>query len=559
MATVPIRPCWFVNTRTDGKEHRQHFLDSGTWQGSTKSADTIAKIRPGDRIALKATRPRSHDLPFPSAGNQTSAMTIYATGIVQSRANTEHVIEIDWQSQQERTWYFYTHASSPWQVLPDDWMTSALIDFTFNNAAQDYDRFRHASYWYDRFSDDAIIAAGHALPEGTSTTPDTQRWRDALLERINAWCHEHQSPDIYRQAFQQRYLAELQALFPANSTASATIDRQFQALRDEGLLSFIKRGHYQLNQPGQLSLKSPDNSYTLETLQADGCFLSSDTLHAILNTLQHKKNLILQGPPGTGKSWLAKRLAWALSGRKEGKEVRAVQFHPNLSYEDFVRGWRPCGTGQLELIDGPFLQLVQQAHQQPDRAHIMVVEEINRGNPAQIFGELLTLLENSKRSPQDALELSYGEGKARMLYLPKNIYLIGTMNIADRSLALVDLALRRRFAFINLTPQFNARWQQWLRTQHNFSDVLINQLQQRIETLNQLISDSPGLGEQYQIGHSYLTPSDPRIQGAAGWDWFREVINYELFPLLEEYWFDQPQQARDQHSALLAGLPEHHQ
>jgi len=299
-------------------------------------------------------------------------------------------------------------------------------------------------------------------------------------------------------------------------------------------------------------------TYSLETLQADGCFLSSDTLKAILNTLQHKKNLILQGPPGTGKSWLAKRLAWALSGRKESEEVRAVQFHPNLSYEDFVRGWRPSGNGQLELIDGPFLQLVQQAHQQPERAHIMVVEEINRGNPAQIFGELLTLLENSKRSPQDALELSYGEGESRMLYLPKNIYLIGTMNIADRSLALVDLALRRRFAFINLTPQFNTRWQQWLRSRHNFSDTLISQLQQRIESLNQLISDSPGLGEQYQIGHSYLTPCDPCIQGEAGWAWFREVIDYELYPLLEEYWFDQPQQARDQRSALLTDLPGSH-
>ncbi len=145
-------------------------------------------------------------------------------------------------------------------------------------------------------------------------------------------------------------------------------------------------------------------------------------------------------------------------GQKDENSLRAVQFHPNLSYEDFVRGWRPSGEGKLTLVDGPFLEIINEAKKDASIKHVVVIEEINRGNSAQILGEMLTLLEADKRTPSEALELSYRRTEGERIHIPANLYVIGTMNIADRSLALVDLALRRRFAFFDLKPTFGDAW-----------------------------------------------------------------------------------------------------
>ena len=151
--------------------------------------------------------------------------------------------------------------------------------------------------------------------------------------------------------------------------------------------------------------------FTVEDIVDDGCFVDQQRISSILNRLRSKKNLILQGPPGTGKTWLAKRLAWALVGRKDASRVRAVQFHPNLSYEDFVRGWRPSSDGTLDLVDGPFLEMLEAATRDAEGTYVLVIEEVNRGNPAQILGEMLTLLEADKRNPDSALELTYKAGR----------------------------------------------------------------------------------------------------------------------------------------------------
>lgn len=204
--------------------------------------------------------------------------------------------------------------------------------------------------------------------------------------------------------------------------------------------------------PAQFSEKL---AYTTQSIVDEGCFVPKSELDTMLERLREKKNLILQGPPGTGKTWLAKKLAYALTGARDEARIRAVQFHPSLSYEDFVRGWRPAGNGQLTLTDGPLMEMVQLAHGDPEHPHIVLIEEINRGNPAQILGEMLTLLEADKRNPESALTLLYRKEQDERVYLPPNLYVIGTMNIADRSLALVDLALRRRFAFVSLFPRID--------------------------------------------------------------------------------------------------------
>ena len=295
----------------------------------------------------------------------------------------------------------------------------------------------------------------------------------------------------------------------------------------------------------------PDR-YTVIDIGDDGCFVDQQRISNILDRLRSKKNLILQGPPGTGKTWLAKRLAWALVGRKDANHVRAVQFHPNLSYEDFVRGWRPSSDGTLDLVDGPFLEMREAAIRDEKGKYVLVIEEVNRGNPAQILGEMLTLLEADKRDADSALELTYKREGEQGIHLPPHLYVVGTMNIADRSLALVDLALRRRFAFVDLVPEIGERWQRWVKEQCGFDDSVLSDIQARMSNLNQTIESDSKLGRQFQVGHSYVTPP-PGVETNPG-AWYRDVVESEIGPLLDEYWFDEPSKAQREREKLLEGL-----
>lgn len=299
---------------------------------------------------------------------------------------------------------------------------------------------------------------------------------------------------------------------------------------------------------------APIVPYSVEDILKEGCFLDRAEIDLLLDRLRTKKNLILQGPPGTGKTWLAKRLAFALMGQKDDSKVRAVQFHPNLSYEDFVRGWRPTGEGKLSLADGVFMEAIKAARKEPSSKFLVVIEEINRGNPAQIFGELLTLLEAGKRTPSEALELCYpdADGVRRPVHIPENLYVIGTMNIADRSLALVDLALRRRFAFVGLEPRLGSVWRQWVVKSCGIDEALVTEIEQRIVDLNERIASDARLGKQFRIGHSYVTPVH-RVEAGDTKKWFRQVVETEIGPLLEEYWFDAPDEAHKATAQLIQG------
>lgn len=299
---------------------------------------------------------------------------------------------------------------------------------------------------------------------------------------------------------------------------------------------------------------APIVPYAVEDILKDGCFLERAEIERLLDRLRTKKNLILQGPPGTGKTWLAKRLAFALMGQKDDSKVRAVQFHPNLSYEDFVRGWRPTGEGKLSLADGVFMEAIKAASKDPSSKFVVVIEEINRGNPAQIFGELLTLLEAGKRTPNEALELCYpdADGKRRPVHIPENLYVVGTMNIADRSLALVDLALRRRFAFVGLEPRLGQVWRDWVVKECAIDPGLVADIERRIADLNEQIAADARLGKQFRIGHSYVTPAH-RLEAGDTKKWFQQVVETEIGPLLDEYWFDAPDEAQKAIAQLTQG------
>lgn len=292
--------------------------------------------------------------------------------------------------------------------------------------------------------------------------------------------------------------------------------------------------------------------YSVSDILKDGCFLSLTEIERLLERLRTKKNLIIQGPPGTGKTWIARRLAYALMGERDDRRIRAVQFHPNLSYEDFVRGWRPTADGKLAIVEGVFMDAIRAASMNPEAKFVVLIEEINRGNPAQIFGELLTLLEAGKRTPREALELSYpdSDGQRRPVHVPENLFVLGTMNIADRSLALVDLAFRRRFAFTTLEPKLGDSWREWVVQQCGVEADQALAIEHRMTSLNRKIEQD--LGTHFRIGHSYVTPTQ-RLQPGATRDWFIQVAETEIGPLLEEYWFDSPKTAKEALDQLIAG------
>ena len=299
------------------------------------------------------------------------------------------------------------------------------------------------------------------------------------------------------------------------------------------------------------------DSYGIDDIKNDGCFVRKKDLSDALFQLRSKKNLILQGPPGTGKTWLAKRLANALIGVNSDDtqcdQVRRIQFHPSLSYEDFVRGWRPKSGGKLDLVDGAFLKAVNAASLNLDSDHVIVIDEINRGNTAQIFGEMLTLIESDKRSENEAIEIAYPRHDGERIHVPDNLHIIGTMNIADRSLALVDLALRRRFAFMSLKPVLDERWVKWCVKKAGIDPKVVDRVGNAVRDLNEQITLDSSLGKQYRIGHSYVTPSADEVV-EDGREWFRQAIVSGIDPLLHEIWFENPEKAKGHVNRLLESV-----
>ncbi|WP_162888170.1 AAA family ATPase [Sphingomonas mesophila] len=280
----------------------------------------------------------------------------------------------------------------------------------------------------------------------------------------------------------------------------------------------------------------------LETL-----FLERDVAEDILLLWRAKKNIILQGPPGVGKSYAAQRLAYALMGLRDRDRLRFVQFHQSYSYEDFVEGFRPTETG-FALKSGKFVEFCREAEGDPDRTYVFIIDEINRGNLSKIMGELMVLIEPDKREAEWAMPLASGRAP---FFVPKNVYLLGLMNTADRSLAVVDYALRRRFAFVGLQSNLSSPKFREQLTGAGVSDALVTTLVERVGLLNaEIVGDVANLGPGFAIGHSFFCsgPLDEEDET----DWYARVIRTEIAPLLREYWFDAPIKAEQWTEQLLA-------
>lgn len=264
--------------------------------------------------------------------------------------------------------------------------------------------------------------------------------------------------------------------------------------------------------------------YTMNDFLED-VFVDEGTYATLKNLLERKSNLILQGAPGVGKTYIATKLAYSIIGSKDTNRVKMVQFHQSYSYEDFIMGYRPTEKG-FEITPGPFYEFCKLAEPNPSDSYFFIIDEINRGNLSRIFGELLMLIEKDKREKE--LRLLYSN---ELFSVPKNIYIIGMMNTADRSLALIDYALRRRFAFFELEPALKS--EKFIAKMAEYKIDKFKSLVDCVIKLNDAISEDEALGRGFRIGHSYLYSQEKPDEG-----WLKGVVEYELIPLLHEYWFD---------------------
>ena len=244
--------------------------------------------------------------------------------------------------------------------------------------------------------------------------------------------------------------------------------------------------------------------------------------------LLSKKNIILQGAPGVGKTFSAKRLAYSIMGEKDNSRIEFIQFHQNYSYEDFIMGYKPKEGGGFELKRGVFYNFCKKAQNDPSKAYFFIIDEINRGNLSKIFGELLMLIERDYRGGKNEIRLAYND---ETYFVPKNLYIIGMMNTADRSLAMIDYALRRRFSFFDIRPGFDSNGFKTYKA--SMKNELFNQVIDAIKNINKDIEKDDSLGKGFCIGHSYFCN-----QSSIDKMWLSNVINYDIIPMLSEYWFD---------------------
>lgn len=297
----------------------------------------------------------------------------------------------------------------------------------------------------------------------------------------------------------------------------------------QGSLFKLTRSEYEfildmIREENPIVTASSSDAYTKDDFLNE-VYMTEERYETLVNVLRNKKNIILQGAPGVGKTFAARRLAWSMMGEKDDSRIEFVQFHQNYSYEDFMMGYKPVEDG-FELKYGIFYRFCQKAANQPDKEFFFIIDEINRGNMSKIFGELLMLIGKDYRGTK--MTLAYN---GLPFSVPKNLYIIGMMNTADRSLAMIDYALRRRFSFFEIEPGFDS--QGFISYQNGLNSETLDELISKVKELNRKIAADKSLGRGFCIGHSYFCGRDVCTD-----EWLHSVVDYDILPMLSEYWFD---------------------
>ena len=299
----------------------------------------------------------------------------------------------------------------------------------------------------------------------------------------------------------------------------------------QGSLFKLTRGEFDfildmIREENPISTDAAIDAYTKSDF-LDEVYMTEKRYENLVAVLRNKKNIILQGAPGVGKTFAARRLAWSMMGEQDDSRIEFVQFHQNYSYEDFMMGYKPVEDG-FELKYGVFYRFCQKAANQPDKEFFFIIDEINRGNMSKIFGELLMLIEKDYRGTKATLAYN-----GLSFSVPKNLYIIGMMNTADRSLAMIDYALRRRFSFFEMEPGFDSEG--FIHYQNGLNNETLNELISKVKDLNHEIALDKSLGKGFCIGHSYFCGRDICTD-----EWMHSIVDYDILPMLSEYWFDDP-------------------
>lgn len=439
---IKVDKCWYVGANMDGVDYFDEFIKNGYWENGyeDKYIDKVKSMQVGDKIVIKSAYTQKNNLPFDVNNKFVAVMELKAKEtIIENKQDGRRVL-VEWDKPWEKPkkWFFLQYRGTVNKVerKADDWVYGALLDFTFNNIKQDYDKFLAYPYWADIYNLDN-----------------------------NDYEEENGDNDELKIYTKEHFLQEV--------------------------------------------------------------FIKEDFYNNLVNVLRRKKNIILAGAPGVGKTFMAKRLVYSLLGKKDDKYIRMVQFHQSYAYEDFVMGYRPSENGFV-LKKGIFYNFCQIAQNDRENNYFFIIDEINRGNISKIFGELLMLIEANYRDEE--IILSYN---GKNFTVPNNLYIIGMMNTADKSLAVVDYALRRRFSFFKIKPAFEDS--SFKEYQKSLENDYFNKLVNLLIKLNHEISDDISLGEDFCIGHSYLCNLNKDICTK---DLLKEIAYYEILPILREYYFD---------------------
>lgn len=518
----------------------EQYISEGRWENGwdDRFLDEVKSMKIGDRIVIKSTSRQKNNLPFNNNGKLVGFADIKAIGTIVSNAGDGKNIQVSWTKlETPKRWYSFCGFLRDTVNLvksSEGYTKKALLRFTFSDEAQDY----------------TLCEEKYAIEAPESIIIDENMTIEQLGKILRKMCDEGEKSGkkvaaIY--SFGLLYGNTIKDKFTASDIVKASgieqsFDRELQkAIK---LYTTIENEDFGLKFAtadaiiAEHQKKDEDIEEIPENIELYGkndflkdVFMDESEYETLSQLLDYKKNVILQGSPGVGKTFLAKRFAYSLMGETDSSRVEFVQFHQNYSYEDFIMGYKPNEDGFI-LQNGVFYEFCNKAREDK-RAHFFIIDEINRGNVSKIFGELMMLIENDKRG-KEHVKLAY---KDEMFSVPENVFIIGMMNTADRSLAIMDYALRRRFSFFEVSPAFAKDGFKNHLLGNGISGEMTTKIIEKFNSINAYIADekSSGLGAGFRIGHSYFC-SKPNCEEKK---WYENIIDFEITPMLDEYWFDE--------------------
>lgn len=572
---------WYVGT-TGNDENGQwrdfsdEYIDSGTWVNGwdDKFIDVVKSIAVGDRIAIKSTFTQKKNLPFDNHGKTVGAMRIKAIGTVTENIGDGKTIKVDWTRLDPfKTWFGpgVLREAIHHVDAADGYIKKQLLAFTFGDEEQDYslceERYQDdidSSVGVDEVSEDDTVTNTEdsaTSPEtkenerrfrewmstqtssaGTICTPSMISANSSALKRVCGMMDIVEYPDVnnlFAITDIDTFL-DIKAIIRSHADFDDVNKACGNGFLKSALNWYEKYLNYILSsrQEAAVQVDEYDKDKFL-----DEVFMTSEEYDELVRLVLYKKNIILQGAPGVGKTFLAKRFAYSMLGKKCDANVEMVQFHQSYSYEDFIMGYKPNDDG-FELKTGVFYNFCKKASKDPNpnSKYFFIVDEINRGNLSKIFGELMMLIESDKRGQKHGIKLAYRD---EVFFVPENLYIIGMMNTADRSLAMMDYALRRRFSFYEVEPAFGKPKFKVYLEKYIHTAAVVDKVINRFKELNTKIADedNSGLGRGFCIGHSYFCV--PPVASQDDESWYKAIIKYEVAPLLDEYWWDDKAKAED--------------